>query len=194
MKDTEVAVFQPINVDNLPGIMIMGPLPASDISKFFPKNYATKDGKLVPYEYITRAVPTFVEYPAFAAAYAKTIIDAGATNVFGLSTIVDGGNPFQEFEIPDLRYTVMVPPNMLPPPEEGSKDISTDWSATPSVTTRGHCRKTGGTHGPVTAYCRSTASSEHTPVSNLKADDEDFAGMALGKIINRVYKVVSVAT
>jgi hypothetical protein len=100
--------------------MIMGPLPASDISKFFPKNYAVKDGKLVPYEYITRAVPNVIEYPAFAAAYAKAIIDAEATNVFGLSTIVDGGSPYQEFEIPYLRYTVMFPPNMLPPPEEGS--------------------------------------------------------------------------
>ena len=74
-----------------------------------------------------------------------------------------------EFELPELRTTVMVPQSLLP--SVGiTKNIPTNWKAPsesgPMANVAAYCRRRSGQHTKVAAYCQKH-SSGHTHVSPI---------------------------
>jgi len=78
-------------------------------------------------EFTTKGGADLSQYPAFALAFAKTILESGTSLVFGLvAKPKQLQENYTEFELPDLRSTIMVPDRVMPQTPD-SEPISTNW-------------------------------------------------------------------
>ena len=131
MHEDELPVFSRIPVAGVAPVIIMRPLPSSNVNQYTPKNFLVHDGNLVPYEFSTStSAIDITEHKPFIDQVIRVITEAKANHIFGLVAFPDedSDDALSEFELPEIRTTVMVPQSLLP--SVGiTKNIPTNWKA-----------------------------------------------------------------
>jgi hypothetical protein len=203
MLENELPVFSRIPVAGVTPVIIMGPLPSSNLYQYTPKNFLVNDGNLVPYEFSTSTSRIDItQYKPFVDRAIKVITENNASHIFGLVAFPDedSDNALSEFELPELRTTVMVPPSLLPSTGV-TKEIATNWMAPrrsgPTAIVAAYCGARSGSHTRVSAYCQQRTSG-HTHVSPIGPEgtpsvDTFEPGSPLARVVLEVQSWVAVA-
>jgi hypothetical protein len=206
MLEDELPVFSCIPVADITPVIIMSPHSSFNLDQYTPKNFLVYDGKLVPYEFSTSTSRVDItQYKPFIDRVINVITEENANHVFGLVAFPhdDSDNALSEFELPELRTTVMVPPSLLQPVGV-TKEIPTNWTAPcesgPQAIAAAYCgyRSTG--HARVSGYCQRRTSG-HTAVSPIgpegtpsKDSEITFApGSPIARVLLAVWSCVAVA-
>lgn len=206
MLEDELPVFSHIPVAGVAPVIIMGPLPSSNVNQYTPKNFLVHDGNLVPYEFSTSTSGIDItEYKPFIDQVIKVITEEKANHIFGLVAFPDedSDDALSEFELPELRTTVMVPQSLLPSAGV-TKEIPTNWKAPcgsgPTARVAAYCGDRSGRHVKVKSYCQKRT-KQHTSVSPIGPEgtpsyDSEMTfepGSAIARVVLEVQSRVAVA-
>ncbi|KXN92373.1 hypothetical protein AN958_08092 [Leucoagaricus sp. SymC.cos] len=207
MLEGELPVFSRIPVTGVTPVIIMRPLPSSNLSQYTPKNFLVHHENLIPYEFSTSTSRIDIsQYQHFIDRVVKVITEENANHIFGLVAFPDedSDDALSEFELPELRTTVMVPPSLLPSAGT-TKEIPTNWKAphgySPTATVAAYCGSRSDKHVKVSGYCQFRQTFGHTRVSPIgpegtPSNDSEIIlqpGSLIARVVVEVQSCVAVA-
>jgi hypothetical protein len=184
----ENMVFRHTKVEGVCEAVVMGPVLIDTASTFQGKHFLVdRSGPLVPYEYTNNGSTDISQYPEFASAFAKAILDSSTSRVFGLvAKPKQLQEDYTELEIPDIRSTIMVPERMVPHIAD-SESICTNWVVgvvDPEPVDGCIQTRSGAHHG---LWCRKTRNS-HTKTRSFEF--QGVLGLQLDAVVNQVLEVI----
>jgi hypothetical protein len=127
--DGEIMVLREVQVQSQGTIQIMGPMNPQKSPKLRGLNYIVDDdGQFQSYEYTTSEGPDMENYGAFLKEFRQIIIERGLQTKWGLKIGVPQDKMgWIEFEFPEKRSTLAIPPGVELPSLENELSVTTDW-------------------------------------------------------------------
>jgi len=159
MNDGEVPVFRDIDVQGVCTAIFMGPVRDNNLGPVFGKNFLLdREGAVVPFEYTTSPCEAPSEYPGFVEEVAHELLMSNAAKHLGLCIHPKGSEEYTEFELPELRSTVMIPERLMPT-DYGDAPLVTNWAAEIFPAPVDSCTQTRS--GKHYGNCLATRSGKH---------------------------------